>query len=67
MKEGVEHEVEPVTNPPLSPSRSSRGKRPRFSEDSNNGVTTSIQHERLVIGLESPPEEAEEWNKTNHT
>jgi hypothetical protein len=64
MKEGVELEVEAVTNPPLSPSRSLRGKRPRFSEDSSDGVTTSVQHERFVIGLESPREEAEEWNKT---
>ena len=64
MKEGVELTVEEVSNPRLSPSRSSRGKRPRFSEDSSDGITTSVQHERFVIALESPHEEAEQWNKT---
>ena len=64
MKEGVELKVDEVSNPQLSPSLSSRGKRPRFSEDSSDGVTTSVQHERFVTALESPHEEAEEWNKT---
>lgn len=64
MKEGVELKAEEVSHPQLSPSRSVRGKRPRFSEDSSDGVTASVQHERFVIALESPCEEAEEWNKT---
>ena len=64
MKEGVELKVDEALNPQLSPSRSSRGKRPRFSEDSSDGVTASVQHERFVVALESPHEEAEEWNKT---
>jgi hypothetical protein len=64
MKEGVELKVDKVSNSQLSPSRSLRGKRPRFSEDSSDGVTASVQHERFVIGLSSPHEEAEEWNKT---
>lgn len=64
MKEGVELKVDEVLNPQPSPSLSSRGKRPRFSEDSSDGVTTSVQHERFVTALESPHEEAEEWNKT---
>jgi len=64
MKEGVELKVEEVSNPQLSPSCSLRGKRPRFSEDSGDGVSASVHHERFVIALESPCEEAEEWNKT---
>lgn len=63
-KEGNELKVIEVSNPQLSPSRSVRGKRPRFSEDSSDGVTMSVQHERFVTALESPHEEAEEWNKT---
>lgn len=64
MEEGVELKVEEMSNPQLSPSRSLRGKRPRISEDSSDGVTASVQHERFVIALESPREEAEVWNKT---
>src|SRR5258706_1891782 len=63
-KEGAELKVAEVSNPQPSPSRSARGKRPRFSEDSSDGVTASVQHERFVTALESPHEEVEEWNKT---
>lgn len=63
-EEGIELKVADVSSPQPSPSRSTRGKRPRFSEDSSDGVTASVQHERFVTALESPHEEAEEWNKT---
>ena len=65
VRQGLSHSTSlEASNPQLSPSRSLQGKRPRFSEDSSDGVTTSVQHERFIVGLKSPHEEAEEWNKT---
>jgi hypothetical protein len=64
MKEGIELGAEDAPNLRLSPACGSQGKRPRFSEDSGDGVTVSVQYERFVTALKSPPEEAEEWNKT---
>ena len=52
MKEGVELKVDEALNPQLSPSRSSREMRPRFSEDSSDGVTMP---NHTQSHLHSPP------------